>query len=60
MLQPESDKFQRLVLRKQKRERRAPKNVLGEYKSEDIAAAGNEDYDVDSVLMALGVGGELI
>ena len=54
MLQPESDKFQRLVLRKQKRERRAPKNVLGEYKSEDIAAAGNQDYDVDSVLMALG------
>ena len=54
MLQPESDKFQRLMLRKQKRERRAPKNVLGEYKSEDIAAAGNQDYDVDSVLMALG------
>ena len=42
------------MLKKQKRESRRPKNVLSEYKSEDIAAAGNQDYDVDSVLMALG------
>ena len=42
------------MLKKQKREKRKPKNVLSEYKSEDIAAAGNQDYDVDSVLMALG------
>ena len=54
MLQPESDKFQKLMLKRQKREKRRPKNVLGEYKSEDIAAAVNQDYDVDSVLMALG------
>ena len=54
MLQPESGKFQKLMLRKQKREKKTPKNVLGEYKSEDIAAAVNQDYDVDSVLMALG------
>ena len=41
-------------MKKQKREKRRPKNVLSEYKSEDIAAAGNQDYDVESVLMALG------
>ena len=34
--QAESDKFRKLMLKKQKRESKKPKNVLSEFKSEDI------------------------
>ena len=47
-MQPESDKFRKLMLKKQKRESRKPKNVLSEFKSEDIS--GHKFEDLDSVL----------
>merc|ERR1719158_2016962 len=52
LLQPESDKFRKLMLKKQKRESRKPKNVLSEFKSEDIS--GHKFEDLDSVLQSLG------
>ena len=47
-MQPESDKFRKLMLKKQKRESRKSKNVLSEFKSEDIS--GHKFEDLDSVL----------
>ena len=43
-----SDKFRKLMLKKQKRESKKPKNVLSEFKSEDIS--GHKFEDLDSVL----------
>merc|ERR1711962_274061 len=54
-MNPESDKFRKLMLKKQKRESRKPKNVLSEFKSEDIS--GHKFEDLDSVLQSLGEGG---
>merc|ERR1712083_718723 len=51
-INPESDKFRKLMLKKQKRESRKPKNVLSEFKSEDIS--GHKFEDLDSVLQSLG------
>ena len=48
----ESEKFRKLMLKKQKRESRMPKNVLSEFKSEDIS--GHKFEDLDSVLQSLG------
>merc|ERR1719336_3577396 len=53
-MNPESDKFRKLMLKKQKRESRKPKNVLSEFKSEDIS--GHKFEDLDSVLQSLGEG----
>ena len=50
-MQPESDKFRKLMLKKQKREGRKPKNVLSEFKSEDIS--GHKFEDLDSVLQVI-------
>ena len=51
-MNPESEKFRKLMLKKQKRESRMPKNVLSEFKSEDIS--GHKFEDLDSVLQSLG------
>merc|ERR1719341_1806930 len=51
-MNPESDKFRKLMLKKQKRESRKAKNVLSEFKSEDIS--GHKFEDLDSVLQSLG------
>ena len=50
--EPESDKFHKLMAKKQKRESRSPKNVLFEFKSQDIS--GHKFKDLDSVLRSLG------
>ena len=47
-----SDKFKNMILKRQKREGRKPKNVLSEFQSDD--PSGRMDYDVDSVLQELG------
>ena len=54
--QHEYNKFRKLKVRKQKRESRIPKNVLCEFKSEDIS--GHKFEDLDSVLQSLGEGEE--
>ena len=48
----ESDKLKNMPLRRLKRRGRKPKNVLNEFRSEDLS--GQMDYDVDSVLQELG------
>ena len=46
----QSDKFRQLMLKKQKREARKPKNVLNEFKTEDVSG---QEFDFDSVLQSL-------
>ena len=55
-MNPESDKFRKLMLKRQKRESRKQKNVVSEFKSEEIS--GHNFDDLDSVLQSLGQGKE--
>jgi len=48
----ENEKYRKLMLKKQKRVSRKDKNVLSEFKSEEIA--GHKFEDLDSVLQSLG------
>ena len=55
-IHPESNKFQELMLKRQRRENKIPKNVLCEFKSEDVS--GHKFEDLDAVLQSLGEAGE--
>ena len=55
-INPESDKFRKLMLKRQKKESKKQKNVLSEFQSGD--QSGDGAYDLDSVLKGFEEAGE--